>query len=270
MFFVRVFLLSVILVQAVSSEELTEQQVEELISEHKISDFVAYEQLKHLESLDVIAFYALSEKFDTPLKIKIFKKTQAYAKLLENLRISLASLPDKNFTMEFDKIASYDLKKGTFGVKLDFTNNPTETFIERSKGFGDWETRDIKSDEGNPKSTAYYPNAIGGFLFPEFKAKSNKTLERDEHYDNDSPTFLWQLKVPEQEAVDIENVRESAKVVITYKIKQRRKQKVKYDKTNPLLKSLPKYHIIDFSFYECEILSIHFEDNEKKVLFELK
>ncbi|MBR6439409.1 MAG: hypothetical protein IKS65_09575 [Bacteroidales bacterium] len=64
---------------------------------------------------DVIKFYGLQKKYDTELKVSMFKKTDEYQELYENLCYYYEAMTNPNikgyFFIQLDKETKYDLKQ---------------------------------------------------------------------------------------------------------------------------------------------------------------
>ena len=84
------------------------------------------EAMYNIMQKDVIKSFGLQEKYDTELKVNMFKKTAEYQELYESLcyEYDIITTFNKGYVLiKFDKETHYDLQKRCFNIKIKFDNN---------------------------------------------------------------------------------------------------------------------------------------------------
>ena len=157
--------------------------------------------------LDVVEYYNLSSQYSTPLKIKVFKKTDEYQEKLDDLKKIKKDLMAKKYYVTITKpFKEYDLKKGGF-----------KTIIKENMGQG--------------TSKARPPKEIGGVYFGklpfQYTVKKDVFGERIIHKDIKEEYMFF--KVKESDAVKIEENYSDIKIYFIFNICSKKEVNYKYN-----------------------------------------
>lgn len=89
-------------------------------------DETSWGEVENLIEKDVITHYSLEDEVNTPLKKKMYMKSEKYKDMLEALEQERTCLLEHDYYIEADFNAQYDLEKQNFTFKL---YNPAKRFL---------------------------------------------------------------------------------------------------------------------------------------------
>lgn len=89
-------------------------------------DETSWGEVENLIEKDVITHYSLEDEVNTPLKKKVYMKSEEYKNMLEALERERTCLLEHDYYIEADFNAQYDLEKQNFTFKL---YNPAKRFL---------------------------------------------------------------------------------------------------------------------------------------------
>ena len=89
-------------------------------------DETSWGEVENLIEKDVITHYSLEDEVNTPLKKKVYMKSEEYKDMLEALERERTCLLEHDYYIEADFNAQYDLEKQNFTFKL---YNPAKRFL---------------------------------------------------------------------------------------------------------------------------------------------
>lgn len=119
---------------------------------------VSLDRISLLLRNDIIGYYNLQDRYNTPLKVKRFKNSEKYSEFEENFAVERKNFLDGIYYAVTEVESEYDLNKGTFTIALPFNGYDNRVSLKtRNDNFkyGSYITNCIDEDtayriESNP------------------------------------------------------------------------------------------------------------------------